>query len=228
MKTLLFSLTTLLGVTFGNAGITATTSAANIYVEAGASFNTLSTDKGLGIREDSFGYSLLLGAPLGDGDLSFAVSTHDVEDGFEQDWGITYSRAVELFGQNLGATVHLESTDSAFGDRNEFGVGLTYAHSLADLTATVWYEDKSNWAGVEFLLSRDIETPIDNLTVTPFAAVNLADEYIALEAGVAVNYELSNGLSLFAKGSYTNNDLDDSAFAVEDDWSLGAGVNFKF
>ena len=116
---------------------------------------------------------------------------------------------------------------SAFGDRHEFGVGLTYAHSLADLTATVWYEDKSNWAGVEFLLSRDIETPIDNLTVTPFTAVNLSDEYIALEAGVAVNYELSNGLSLFAKGSYTNNDLD-GAFTVEDDWSLGAGVNFKF
>ena len=121
---------------------TATTLEANISVEAGASFNTLSTDRGVGIREDSFGYSLLLGAPLGDGNLSFAVSTHDVEDGFEQDWGITYSRAVELFGHNLGAAAHLKSTDSAFGDRNEFGVGFTYAHSLADLTATVWYEDK--------------------------------------------------------------------------------------
>ena len=207
---------------------TATTLAANISVEAGASFNTLSTNRGLGVREDSFGYSLLLGAPAADGNLSFAVSTHDVEDGFEQDWGITYSRAVELFGQNLGAAVHLESTDSAFGDRNEFGVGFTYAHSLADLTATVWYEDKSNWAGVEFLLSRDIETPIDNLTVTTFTAVNLSDEYTAVEAGVAANYELSEGLSLFAKGSYIDNDLDGSAHNLENEWSLGAGVNFKF
>jgi len=207
---------------------TATTLAANISVEAGASFGTLSTERGLGIREDSFGYSLLLGAPVADGNLSFVVSTNDGEDGSEQDWGITYSRAVELFGQTLGATAHLKSTDSAFGDRNEFGVGVTYAHSLADLTATVWYEDKSNWAGVEFLLSRDIETPIDNLTVTPFTAVNLSDEYTAVEAGVAANYAFSDRLSLFAKGSYIDNDLDGSALNVENEWVLGAGVNFKF
>ena len=226
MKKLILK-TLVMGVAMIGA-VKATTLATNISVEAGAAFSTLSTERGLGIREDSFGYSLLLGTPLADGNLSFAVSTNDVEDGFEQDWGITYSRAVKLFGQNLGAAAHLKSTESAFGDRNEFGVGLTYAHSLADLTATVWHEDKSNWAGIEFLLSRDIETPIQNLTVTPFTAVNLSDEYTAVEAGVAVNHKLGNGLSLFSKGSYIDNNLDGSAYNVEDEWSLGAGVNFKF
>jgi len=221
-------LTTLIMSVAMIGAVKATTLVDNVSVEAGASFNTFSTERGLGVRENSFGYSLLLGIPLTDGNLSFGVSANDVDGDFEQDWGVTYSRPVKLFGQTFGGAAHLKSTDSAFGDRNELGVGLTYTHPFADLTATLWYEDENNWAGVEFLLSRDIKTPLDNLTVTPFAAVNVSDEYTAVEAGVSANYKLRNGLSLFTKGAYINNDLDGSAFNVEDELVLGAGVNFKF
>ena len=73
MKTLLFSLVTLLGVTLGNAGIDSGDIAENISVDASVSYSNLSTSGGLAVREDSLGYSVLLGTSFEGGVASVGV-----------------------------------------------------------------------------------------------------------------------------------------------------------
>ena len=230
MKTLLFSLTTLLGVTFGNAGVTVTNLLGDLSPELGVTYSELSTHRGVATREDSLAFSALVGVPVEGANLSIGVDLHDVDGDTEKDWSIAYARPIEIFGQSLGARAHLKRIDSSHGGWEEIGLALTYAHDVADLTATVWHEaDSAGAYGVEIMVSRDFDTPVKSLTVTPFAAVNIADEYDGVEAGIAATYELDNGLSLFVKAAYNDNDLDSSsAYALDNDWSVGAGASFKF
>jgi hypothetical protein len=229
MKTLLFSLTTLLGVTFGSAGVTVTNLLGDLSPELGVSYSDLSTHRGVATREDAFAYSALVGVPFKGAHLSLGIDLHDVDGHTEKDWSVAYARPVEVFGQSLGMKAHFKTIDSSYGAWEEAGVALTYAHNVADLTATVWHEvDSDGSYGVEIMVSRDFTTPVENLTVTPFVAVNVADEYNAVEAGVSADYDLGNGLSAAAKVSYNDNDVDGSAHTLDHDWGVGVGVNYKF
>ena len=228
MTKLILGLLTALGVAYSGADSYATTLADNVDVSAGVSVSNFTTDRGLATREDSFGYSLILGAPLSDGNLSFGVDLNDVDGDFEQDFAVTYSREINILGQKLGAALSFAGTDSSFGDREEIAAGVKYSNSLVDVDAAVWHETENDWFGVEIGISRGIEVPVDGLTVTPFATVNLADEYSSIEAGVKAGYKLSDQLGISAKLSYNNNDFDGSPFSVEDEWIIGAGLKFDF
>jgi hypothetical protein len=230
MKTLLFSLASMLGVAFGNAGTTVTDLLGDFSPQVSVSYSDLSTNRGLATREDSFAYSVLLGIPVEEAELSLGIDLHDGDGDLEKDWSLAYARPVKVLGQNLGAKAYFEKIDSSYGDWEEIGLALTRSHTLADLTATVWHKVESDGAyGVEIMVSRDFSTPVANLSLTPFIAVNVANEYNAVEAGVSATHDFGNGLSLFFKGAYNNNDLDLSdAYALDNDWSLGAGASFKF
>lgn len=230
MKTLLFSLASMLGVTIGNAGITVTDLLGDFSSEASVSYSNLSTNRGLATREDSSAFSALVGVPVEEAQVSLGIDLHEVDGDLEKDWSVSYARPVKVFGQDLGAKAHFKRIDSSHGDWGEIGLALTYSHDLADLTATVWREVESNDAhGVEVKVSRDFSTPVESLAVAPFVAANVSNEYSSVEAGVSATYDFSNGFSLFLKGAYNNNDLDSSdAYALDDDWSFGAGVSLKF
>jgi hypothetical protein len=227
MKKLFFSLMTMLGVAFSNAGSEATTLADTLSVEAGASISNFTTHRGLATREDSLGGSATLGAPLGGGLLAYDWSLNDTDDGGELDFGLSYSRGASLLGQDFGFSAGFGSVESSLGDREEIFAGLSYSW-LADLTATVWHETENDWVGVELGASYDIATPVENLTVSPFALVNLADEYTAVELGVKAGYAVTDQLSISAKASFNNNDFEGSSFEVDDEWIFGAGATFKF
>lgn len=226
MKKLILK-TLLMGAVMISA-VNATTLAENVDVSAGVSVTNFTTDRGLATRDDSFGYSLSLGAPLSDGTLSFGVDLNDLDGDFEQDFAITYGREISVFGQTFGAILSFAGTDSSFGDREEISAGVKYATPFGDVTTTVWNELENDWFGVEIGVSRDIASPVDNLTLTPFATVNLADEYKALEVGLKAGYAVSDQLSLSTKLSYNNNDFEGSSFEVDNEWIVGAGLNFKF
>ena len=227
MKTLLIGLMTVLGAAFSIAGSEATTLADNLKVEAGASISNFTTDRGLAPREDSLGASILLGAPVGGGTFAFDFGLSDTDDGGELDFSASYAKGISLLGQNFDLTAGISSVESVFGDREEVFVGLGYTW-VADLTATVWHEDNNEWYGVELGASYDIETPVAGLIATPFATVNIADEYSAVEVGVKATYKVSDQLSVGAKASYNNNDFDGSSFDVDNEWIIGAGASFKF
>ena len=206
---------------------------ADVSVEGGVSYSTLSTSGGVGIRDDAFSYSLTLSAPVkAGGTASVGIDIFDVDEGYEQDISLSYSRGVSLLGQDLEADFYFQRIDSSFGGWDEVGASLTYSHALADLTTTVWHEvggGSGGAYGVEFILSRDIDTPVDGLVLTPFVGVNLADEYTAFEAGLAASYEITEAASVFVKGGYNNHDLDSSsAYSLDNEWSIGAGVSYKF
>ena len=214
-------------------GAVKATTLADVSVEGGVSYSTLSTSGGVGIRDDAFSYSLTLSAPVkAGGTASVGIDIFDVDEGYEQDISLAYSRGDTLLGQDLGAEFYFQRIDSSFGGWDEVGVGLTYSHTLADLTATAWHEvggGSGGSYGVEFILSRDIATPVEGLVLTPFVGLNLADEYTALEAGLAAAYKITEGASVFVKGAYNDNDLDSSsAYSLDNEWSVGAGVSYKF
>ena len=229
MKTVLISLMTMLGVAVGNAGVTATDLLGDIFSEVGASYSNLSTSNGLATRDESFGYSATAAIPVEGIDLNIGIDLHDVDGGWEKDWSLSFARPVELFGQKLGLEASYKNIDSSFGAWDQVGLGVTYSHSVADVTTSLWRELGSNGSyGVEFLVSRDFDTPIENLTVTPFVAVNVAEEHSAVEAGVSAAYDW-NGITLFLKGSYNDNDVDASnAHSLENEWHFGGGVSYKF
>lgn len=227
MKTLLIGLMTVLGAAFSIAGSEATTLADNLKVETGVSVSNFTTDRGLATREDSLGASILLGAPVGGGTFAFDFGLHDTDDGGELDFTASYGKGISLLGQNFDLTAGVSSVESVFGDREEIFVGLGYTW-VADFTATVWHEDNNEWYGVELGASYDIETPVVGLVASPFATVNIADEYSAVEVGVKATYKVSDELSVGAKVSYNTNDFDGSSFDVDNEWIIGAGASFKF
>jgi len=228
MNKTLFSLLTILGIAFSNAGTQATTLADNIGVSGGISVSNFTTDRGLAVREDSFDYSLSLTAPLAGGDFSIGLGLADSDDDTDASYSVSYSKPIEVAGQKLKAKASFSGLDSVFGDREEVAVGLTYGYSLFDASAAVWHELENDWFGVELGVSRPVGTPVNDLVATPFLTVNLADEYTAIEAGVKASYPISDQLSVSAKLSYNNNDFDNSSFNVEDEWIIGAGLKFDF
>ena len=227
MKTLLFSLTTMLGIAFSIAGSQATTLATDLSVEGGASISNFSTDRGLATREDSIGASVALTTPLSLGHLSFGASLFDTDGGGEIDFGASYSIDSNLFGQKVGLTAALKDTESVFGDREEFSLTADCTY-IADFSVGLWYEDNNDWFGVELGVSYDFETPVKNLTLSPFVTVNLAEEYEALELGVKADYVLTEDISIIGKISYNDNDFEGSSFEVDKEWVVGAGLSYSF
>ena len=229
MKTLLFSLVTMLGVTIGNAGISAVDLAENISVDASVSYSNLSTSGGLAVREDSLGYSVLLGTSFEGGVASVGVDIYDADGGTDTDLSISWARPVTVLGQSLEAEIYLQQIESSYGGWEEAGLGLTYSNEWADVTATFWHELGTDASyGVEITVSRDFAVPVENLTVSPFVAVNIANDYNAVEVGVSADYDFGNNVSVGAKVSYNHNDVDGSAYSLDNDWVVGAGFNYKF
>ena len=227
MKTLLFSLMTMLGIAFSIAGSQATTLATDLSVEGGASISNFSTDRGLATREDSIGASVALTTPLSLGHLSFGASLFDTDGGGEMDFGASYSIDSNLFGQKVGLTAALKDTESVFGDREEFSLTADCTY-IADFSVGLWYEDNNDWLGVELGVSYDFKTPVENLTLSPFVTANIAEEYEALELGVKANYVLTEDVSIIGKVSFNNNNLEDSSLEVDKEWVVGAGLSYKF
>ena len=217
---------TLLGASIISAA-SATTVATDLSVEGGASITNFSTDRGLAKREDSIGVSLALSTALGAGDLSFGASLSDTDGGGEMDFGASYSLGVDLFGQNIGLTAALKDTESIFGDREELSLTADYTY-IADFSVGVWYEDNNDWFGVELGASYDFKTPVENLTLSPFITVNIAEEYEALELGVKANYVLTEDISIVGKVSFNDNDFEGSSFEVDEEWIVGAGLSYNF
>ena len=222
-----FILTLLLVAIFGGAAFG--TTLADSSVGVGFSASNFETSRGLAVREDAFGYSLNLTAPVNGGDLSFGVGLYDIDgDSEDSDYSISYTRGIELFGQKLGAKASFSGFDSTFGDRDEIAVGLLYKYSIVDAELAVWHDFDNDWYGVEIGASTSVETPISDLTVTPFVTLNLVDEYTAIEAGLKASYPVTDQISASLKASYNNNDFDGSSFEVEDEWIIGAGIGYKF
>jgi len=207
--------------------VKATTLADTLGVEAGASISNFSTHRGLAVRDDSIGGVASLSAPLGGGTLAYDWALSDTDNGGELDFSLSYSRGASLLGQDFGLIAGIGSVESILGDRDEIFAGLSYGW-LVDLTATVWHETENDWTGVELGASYDISTAVENLTLSPFALVNLADEYTAVELGVKAGYAITDQLSVSAKASFNNNDFEGSSFEVDEEWVVGAGVSYKF
>jgi hypothetical protein len=222
-----FILTLLMGAILGSAAYS--TTLADASVDVGFSASNFTTDRGLAVREDSLGYSLDLTAPLAGGDLSIGLGLYDTDgDSEDTDFSIAYSKGIDVFGQKFDATASFAGFDSVFGDREEIAIGLAYKISLIDASASVWHDLDNEWYGVELGASTSVATPINDLIVVPFIAVNLVDEYTAIEAGLKASYPISDQLSASAKLSYNNNDFEGSSFEVEDEWIIGAGIGYKF
>ena len=217
---------TLLGASIISAA-SATTVATDLSVEGGASISNFSTDRGLATREDSIGASLALSTALGGGDLSFGASLFDTDGGGEMDFRASYGLGVDLFGQNIGLTAALKDTESIFGDREELSLTADYTY-IADFSVSVWYEDNNDWFGVELGASYDFKTPVENLTLSPFVTVNIAEEYESLELGVKANYVLTEDISIVGKVSFNDNDLEGSSLEVDQEWIVGAGLSYNF
>jgi len=220
-------LTTLLMGAAMISAVKATTLADTLGVEAGASISNFSTHRGLAVRDDSIGGVASLSAPLGGGTLAYDWALSDTDNGGELDFSLSYSRGASLLGQDFGLIAGIGSVESILGDRDEIFAGLSYSW-LVDLTATVWHETENDWTGVELGASYDISTAVENLTLSPFALVNLADEYTAVELGVKAGYAITDQLSVSAKASFNNNDFEGSSFEVDEEWVVGAGVSYKF
>jgi hypothetical protein len=220
-------LTTLLMGAAMISAVKATTLADTLGVEAGASISNFSTHRGLAVRDDSIGGVASLSAPLGGGTLAYDWALSDTDNGGELDFSLSYSRGASLLGQDFGLIAGIGSVESILGDRDEIFAGLSYGW-LVDLTATVWHETENDWTGVELGASYDISTAVENLTLSPFALVNLADEYTAVELGVKAGYAITDQLSVSAKASFNNNDFEGSSFEVDEEWVVGAGVSYKF
>ena len=222
-----FILTILMGAILGSAAYS--TTLADTSVGVGFSASNFATDRGLAVRDDSLGYSLNLTAPAAGGNLSLGLGLYDTDGSSEDtDFSIAYSKGIEVFGQKVGASASFSGFDSVFGDREEIAIGLTYKLALIDASASVWHDLDNEWYGVELGASTSFTTPIEDLSVTPFITLNLADEYTAIEAGLKASYPINDRLSASAKISYNNNDFEGSSFEVNDEWIIGAGVGFKF
>ena len=161
--------------------------------------------------------------------MSVGVDLYETDDDTDSDISVSWGKPVSILDQPLQAEIYFQKIESAFGGWEEVGLGLTYSHALADLTASVWHELGSSASyGLELTLSRAFETPVENLTVSPFITSNFADSYNALEAGATVDYDFGNGLSAGAKVSYNHNDVDNSPYSLDHDWNFGLGLNYKF
>ena len=198
-------------------GAVKATTIADVSAEGGLSFSNLSTSNGLAVREDTTNYSLTLGtAVAGDGNTDTDIS-------------VSWGRPVNILGQDLAGAASFKKIESSYGGWEQLGLGLTYSDALADVTATVWHQLGSSASyGVELTVSKGLELFVDNLTTTPFVTTNLANDYNSVEIGVALGYDIGNGLSIGAKASYLHNDADGTSYELDHDWGVSAGLSYKF
>ena len=230
MKKLVISLMTMLGVTFSSAGTeTSSNLTQGIYLDLGVSQTELTNNRGLKVRDDAFGYSLLLGTSVGGGSLSAGVGLFETDDDTDSQIDVSWSRGVDLLGQPFDAKVSFQKVETDFGGWEQVGLGLAYSHELADVSTTVWHELGSSASyGVELTVSRILKTPVANLSVIPFITSNFANSYNGVEVGTVVDYDFGNGISVIAKATYNHNDVDDSPYSLDNDWNFGVGLNYKF
>ena len=139
-------------------------------------------------------------------------------------------------GANPSIIKGIEAESIAFSSDEKTAVFAGVDHNIytVDLKDDLQIKRKlttinnNEWYGVELGASYDIETPVAGLIATPFATVNIADEYSAVEVGVKATYKVSDQLSVGAKASYNTNDFDGTSFDVDNEWIIGAGASFKF
>jgi len=220
-------LTLLLGAVFGGA-VKATT-LAEVSAEGGVSFSNLSTSNGLAVREDTTNYSLTLGTPVADGDLSVGIALAEGDGNTDTDISVSWGRPVNLLGQDLAGVASFEKIESIYGGWEQLGLGLKYSDALADFTVSVWHQLGSSASyGAEATVSKDLGILIDNLTATPFVTANFANDYNSVELGVSLGYDIGNGVSIGVKGAYFHNDADGSLYDLDHDWGVSAGFSYKF
>ena len=227
MKTLI-SLITMLGVAICNAGSHAALTD-SISVEAGISYNNVSTSGGLATRGDSTSASILLGSPLSGGVASVGVDLHRAGGETEADVNIAWGVPLTLFNVTLDTEVYFQKIDSSYGGWEEVGIGAAYGFDWVEVGATLWHELGSNAGyGIELTASREFATPVDGLTVSPFIAVNFADSYDAIEVGVSADYQLTEDVVVSAKASFNDNDADGTDYSLSKDWVVGASLTYSF
>tara|TARA_Y100000401_G_C8318297_1_gene223817 strand:+ start:1295 stop:1975 length:681 start_codon:yes stop_codon:yes gene_type:complete len=210
-------------------GAVKATTIADVSAEGGISFSNLSTSNGLAVREDTTNYSLTLGTAVADGDLSVGIGLAEGDGNTDTDISVSWGRPVNILGQDLAGVASFKKIESSYGGWEQLGLGLTYSDALADVTATVWHQLGSSASyGVELTVSKDLELFVDNLTTTPFVTANLANDYNSVEIGVALGYDIGNGLSVGAKASYLHNDADGTLYELDHDWGVSAGLSYKF
>tara|TARA_R110001583_G_scaffold103163_1_gene250204 strand:- start:1193 stop:1873 length:681 start_codon:yes stop_codon:yes gene_type:complete len=210
-------------------GAVKATNIADVSAEGGISFSNLSTSNGLAVREDTTNYSLLLGTAVGDGDLFVDIGLAEGDGNTDTDILVSWGRSVNLLGQDFAGLASFKKIESSYGSWEQLGLGLTYTDSIADFTVNGWHQLGSNASyGAEFIISKDLGLLIDNLTLTPFASANFANDYKAVELGVSVGYDFGNGLSIGGKASYINNDADGTFYNLDHDWGFSAGISYKF
>ena len=205
------------------------TGLSDVSAEGGISFSNLSTRNGLTVREDTTNYSLLLGTAVADGDLSVGIGLFEGDGNTDTDILVSWGRSVNLLGQDFEGVASFRKIESSYGGWEQLGLGLTYTDSIADLTVNAWHQLGSSASyGAEVIVSKDLGLLIDNLTVTPFASANFANDYNAVELGVSLGYDFGNGLSIGAKASYLNNDAEGTLYDLDHDWGVSAGLSYKF
>ena len=210
-------------------GAVKATTIADVSAEGGISFSNLSTSNGLAVREDTTNYSLTLGTAVADGDLSVGIGLAEGDGNTDTDISVSWGRPVNILGQDLAGVASFKKIESSYGGWEQLGLGLTYSDALADVTATVWHQLGSSASyGIELTVSKGLELFVDNLTTTPFVTANLANDYNAVEIGVALGYDIGNGLSVGAKASYLHNDADGTSYELDHDWGVSAGFSYKF
>jgi len=210
-------------------GAVKATNIADVSAEAGISFSNLSVRNGLAVREDTANYSLLLGTAVADGDLSVGIGLAEGDGNTDTDVLVSWGRSVNLLGQDFAGEASFKKIESSYGGWEQLGLGLTYTDSIADFTVNAWHQLGSSASyGAELTISKDLGLLIDNLTLTPFASANFANDYNAVELGVSVGYDIGNGLSIGAKASYLNNDENGTLYDLDHDWGVSAGLSYKF
>lgn len=210
-------------------GAVKATNIADVSAEAGISFSNLSVRNGLAVREDTANYSLLLGTAVADGDLSVGIGLFEGDGNTDTDILVSWGRSVNLLGQDFAGLVSFRKIESSYGGWEQLGLGLTYTDSIADFTVNAWHQLGSSASyGAELTVSKDFGLLIDNLTFTPFASANFANDYNAVELGVSVGYDFGNGLSIGAEASYLNNDAEGTLYDLDHDWGVSAGLSYKF
>jgi hypothetical protein len=210
-------------------GAVKATNIADVSAEGGVSFSNLSTRNGLAVREDTTNYSLLLGTAVGDGDLSVGIGLAEGSGNTDTDILVSWGRSVNLLGQDFAGLASFKKIESSYGSWEQLGLGLTYTESIADFTVNAWHQLGSSASyGAELIISKDLGLLIDNLTLTPFASANFANDYNAVELGISVDYDFGNGLSMGGKASYLNNDAEGTLYDLDHDWGVSAGLSYKF
>lgn len=220
MKTLLFSLLTMLGVTFSNAG--------DIYLDFTAEEQQFY--RGLGRAKDAFSTTLSTEQTLG----GFGLNAHAslvADSESESHFGVGASRQLKLGSLSLlaDAQFRYHQFEGALPNSQEVGVGGWVATSFADVGVHFWSDLEYDWEGIEVTVKRDLPVAsIKNLTLSPFVTRSWFDAYDSLHAGVKATYALKDNTDVFVQGAYGDNDSDIATFAVDEEIFWSAGLTFKF